>query len=320
MAPIERRDRGGIEAITLRDGEATAEVVPGLGAACVGFRLGGWRVLAEPPDDEALATKTSRYGIPVLYPWPNRVADGRFSFGGRALTVPVKAPGPHANHGLARDRAWTVAAAGPDQAGGVSVRCALDLPHPVFHSAIAVTYHLRGSTLTITAAATNTGSDPMPFGFGLHPYFEIPPGHRSRCTIHAPAAAAWSLDGFIPDGRRVPVAGRLDLRAPRALGADPYDDVLTALPPGPFTATLADPVAGWSIAVRSDPSFREHVVYAPADRDVVCLEPYTCATDAFNLAARGIDGGMRVLAPGETWTGTVAITASSPSTQASSLP
>ena len=37
-------------------------------------------------------------------------------------------------------------------------------------------------------------------------------------------------------------------------------------------------------------------VYTPPQ--AICLEPQTCAPDAFNLSGRGIDAGMRVVAPG----------------------
>jgi aldose 1-epimerase len=43
------------------------------------------------------------------------------------------------------------------------------------------------------------------------------------------------------------------------------------------------------------------VVYTPAARPFMCVEPVSHVTDAFNLAARGrTDTGMRVLASGET--------------------
>jgi aldose 1-epimerase len=37
----------------------------------------------------------------------------------------------------------------------------------------------------------------------------------------------------------------------------------------------------------------------------VCLEPYTCTTDAINLEQRGVDTGWRVLDPGREWSGVV---------------
>jgi aldose 1-epimerase len=47
------------------------------------------------------------------------------------------------------------------------------------------------------------------------------------------------------------------------------------------------------------------VVYTPAHRQAFCIEPYTCATDAVNLQARGIEAGWQVLAPGDRWSGVV---------------
>jgi galactose mutarotase-like enzyme len=51
------------------------------------------------------------------------------------------------------------------------------------------------------------------------------------------------------------------------------------------------------------------VIYAPRDRDVVCLEPYTCAPNAVNMTGNAVDGGLVTLAPGEVWSGVTRITA-----------
>ena len=47
--------------------------------------------------------------------------------------------------------------------------------------------------------------------------------------------------------------------------------------------------------------FRELVVFTPPWTDAVCLEPYTCVTDAINLQEQGVDAGWRELGPGKTW-------------------
>jgi len=59
------------------------------------------------------------------------------------------------------------------------------------------------------------------------------------------------------------------------------------------------------IAVQADASFLQWVLYAPLDRPIVCLEPYTCTGDAANLAARGIESGLITLPPGLTWQSTI---------------
>src|SRR5262249_35476014 len=55
----------------------------------------------------------------------------------------------------------------------------------------------------------------------------------------------------------------------------------------------------------TSPAFRELLVFTPAHRQAVCLEPYTCATDVINLQEQGKDAGLLVLAPGNKWEGQV---------------
>jgi aldose 1-epimerase len=128
----------------------------------------------------------------------------------------------------------------------------------------------------------------------------------SRSHSAPPAAEVWELVEYLPSGRRLPAGGRYDLRRFRALDGETYDDVLTALEQ-PFRAALRDPIAGREIVVESDESFRDFVLFAPGHRSIVALEPYSCATDALNLEPRGIDAGLRVLQPGQSWQGRVTI-------------
>jgi aldose 1-epimerase len=60
-----------------------------------------------------------------------------------------------------------------------------------------------------------------------------------------------------------------------------------------------------SLQLLTSPAFRELLVFTPPHRQAVCLEPYTCVTDAINLQARGIDAGLLVLPPGGQWSGVV---------------
>jgi len=124
--------------------------------------------------------------------------------------------------------------------------------------------------------------------------------------IELDANARWPLDArLIPTGDAERLAGKYDLRAPRPLGADTYDDAFRMVPIAGRTsaprARLIDPSLEIALEIGADPAFGDFVVYAPAERPVVALEPYTCAPDAFNLAARGIAAGMRELAPGQTF-------------------
>jgi galactose mutarotase-like enzyme len=144
----------------------------------------------------------------------------------------------------------------------------------------------------------------MPFGFGAHPYFHAPLGpraSRAAISLQLDANSRWPLDAsMIPSGPPIPLTGKYDLRVPRPLDADTFDDAFRMSPaadPSAPRARMIDPSLNLVVEVRADPAFGDFVVFAPANNPVVALEPYTCAPDAFNLAARGIDSGARELAP-----------------------
>ena len=52
-------------------------------------------------------------------------------------------------------------------------------------------------------------------------------------------------------------------------------------------------------------AFRELLLFTPAHRRSVAIEPYTCASDGMNLGGRGIDAGWLVLEPGQVHTSAV---------------
>jgi aldose 1-epimerase len=315
----------GHQVISLSDWQAETQaiLVPSYGFPCVAFRLrlpgGAWHVLAEPPDADSFETRVGRYGVPIMFPWPNRIRDGRFTFQGVEYQMPIPERGPHAIHGLTREHPWTVEAQGTDERGAFC-RASItigDRPDHVwpFPTRLRVEYRLRGATLSLLAEAENIGPEPMPMGFGIHPWFDLPFGStstRAMMEVRAPASGFWELDETLcTTGPIKPIAEGFDARSWHPLNDSFVDDVFTglALENGWFTAEVRDPSNGRSVAVRSDSAFREHVVFAPRHSEVVCLEPYTCTTDAFNLAARGLDAGLIVLNPGETWRGEMAIEA-----------
>ncbi|MCL5109754.1 MAG: hypothetical protein M1401_12960 [Chloroflexi bacterium] len=53
------------------------------------------------------------------------------------------------------------------------------------------------------------------------------------------------------------------------------------------------------------PEFPFLVLFAPAERPTICFEPYSCLTDAPNMAEAGQDAGLVILKPGATWQGRV---------------
>jgi len=305
-----------VEIVTIEAQSEAASFVPAIGCGCLGYRVGSLDVIWGAASVEALAAKPHSSGIPILFPWPGRIDRATFSWNGRQHVMPVNETARgHALHGLVCDRSFRVLRRGP-----YYFKCELDSafdpeltatwPYPF---KLQLDYEI-GNGLRLTAAVTNTGSQPMPFGLGTHPFFRAPLGPRStRASLRIqfdPASRRILNERLIPTGHDEPIGGKYDLRSGRELDGESYDDVFRAPAPdadGTIGARLIDPALRVVVEVRADSSFRDWVIYAPPDRPVVSLEPYTCAPDAFNLASRGIDAGVIELQPGASWCGVIQV-------------
>ena len=302
-----------MEFVTLESRSEKAVLVPEAGSQCASYRVGALDLIVGPATSDAWRRHPFRSGIPILFPWPGRIANARCTCAGRELQFPVnEVIRGHAIHGLTWKYPFRVTRRGSD-----SLTTELDSSlHPdlerlwPWRFVFALDYEL-GDGLRIKATVRNCSESNMPFGLGAHPYFPAPfssRGKRDAMRVHVPAMRAqWPLDSkMIPTGPPSAPVGKNDLHSERAVGGNAYDDVFQlelSREPAAALARLIDPVEMRVIEVRADAPFGECVVYAPPDREVVALEPYTCAPDAFNLTARGIASGARELRPGETFAG-----------------
>ena len=317
---VEQRATAHGPEVVLRDNVAntTAVVLPSDGFNCWRFTLAPTsgapiEFLAGPADPATLGKGGSGFGWPILFPFPNRVANGEFTFGGKTCRFPLRTGMKHAIHGFVLNQPWRVTATSSE--GGAAVTGVTDTEsnpalkeHWPWPCRLTVTYRLAGRALTMTAVAENLGTEPMPFGFGVHPYHPLPltpAGARARCEIQVPCREQLELTpDCIPTSRRLPMT---TWRTFHALGDVKLDDVFTgtSTDANGSACVLRDPDSHWEVTMQADAGFQHWVVYAPK-RDVVCFEPYTCVTDAFNLHARGVpDTGFAVLEPGKPWRGVV---------------
>lgn len=312
----------GFEVYILRDRKVPAEAafVPTLGSNCVGFKRrlqGRWVDLIEPaPGLDALQEKPSRYGIPVLFPFPNRVRGGRYAFEDGEYEFEEKKKSGNSIHGLVFTRPWRVEAAvsTPSEASLTCTFHSEEFPglrnqYPFPHD-LQLSWTLTEGALVIKVMVRNAGKGRMPMGFGLHPYFKAPffeDTPHSACMVTVPAERYWELEDSLPTGVVKSARGAYDLRGGRPLEGMSFDDVFTDLGGGVTRCLVDDTSRKVRLIVESGPEFREMVVFTPPGRNAIAIEPYTCTTDAVNLHSRGIDAGLLVLDPREEFTGTVKI-------------
>jgi len=248
----------------------------------------------------------------TLAPWPNRVVDGRYTFGGvervLALTEPARS---HALHGLASWLDFEAIDKGPDH---VTLTAVIQ-PQTAYPWRIVVTttFALGPDGLTQSVTARNESTEPAPWGTGPHPYLVAGEGLVDDWTLDLPAAQVLAVtpDRLIPTDLVAVDADepqRFDFRSARPIGAVEIDHAYSGLvrdDAGLATVrvTVADGTGvemSWDAAC---PWVQIHTADKPEaslSRLGLAVEPMTCAPDAFNADAYAYDAGLIVVEPGGT--------------------
>lgn len=310
---VEKVQKGGRTVYVLRDESSGAEasVLPEYGFNLFDLKLpvaGKVRpVLFAAGDFAENLGSAARNGIPILFPFPNRIRDGKYTFEGKTYELP-KNLGPNAIHGFALDAAWDVVAfEATDKGAVIEGRYQLSRQSPKARdlwptdAVLQVRYELAGRKLDMHITVSNPSARPLPFGFGIHPYFYLPfepEGDAARTEVILPASKVWTLEEFLPTGKVEDVPEPLDFRKGKPRKGLKLDDVFAGLSRegDAYRCVLRDLVLKSELIVTFGENFRELVAYTPPDLpNVISLEPYTQTTDAINLQAKGIDAGLRII-------------------------
>lgn len=297
--------------IALRDETtgSSAEILPNLGFNCFRFTAMHERPIDVLWSEEGFASgarRASGSGIPILFPFPGRIAGTSLDWRGRRYALEAGDGRGNAIHGFVLNRPWRVLESSATHAVGQFHAsrddAALENSWPGDFR-ITLTIRLAGNELSLDAFLENPGESDLPMGFGVHPYFRVPLGGNDAggCRVQIPAAEYWELKEMLATGRKLPAAKCGDVAGGMAFAETQLDDVFTSLEfAGEWsTASVADPASGRTLQVAMDRGFRECVVYNPPHREAICIEPYTCVPGAIDLAERSIDAGLQILKPGE---------------------
>jgi aldose 1-epimerase len=285
---IGTRTVAALDALTIAsaDGELEAAVVPGAGMVGCSLRHRAAELLGLRRGLEAYVAEGSTMGIPLLYPWANRLSRDLLEVGGRAIDV--TRPGLRlerddnglAIHGLlAAHGGWRVAEHRASDAGGViaaeldfaadtALATAFPFPHRVVHRA-----ELAERTLAVELTVEPTADVPVPVAFGFHPYLSLPGMPRSEWVLEAPLERRLALDSRgLPTGEREPTGA---VSGP--LGERDLDDAFEA-PPGGTPFALSG--GGRRIELAFTAGYPYAQLYAPPGDALIAIEPMTAPTDA----------------------------------------
>ncbi|OBF07190.1 aldose epimerase [Mycobacterium sp. ACS4054] len=283
--------------VTLRDPESpvAAEFVPDAGMIGTSLSDAGVELLGQRRGLDAYVTAGKTMGIPILYPWANRLGDNSYTAEGVTATLTPGENGVRADpnglpiHGvLAGHRGWRVTAESDNELTAeldfaADPRLLATFPYP---HVLTVAVRLAERTLTVRTTVRATADTAVPLCFGFHPYLRLPDVPRAEWVIHTPPLRHLLLDERgLPTGASEPAAGREE-----ALGDKAFDDAYDRVPEG---AAFAVSGGGRRLQVRFEQGYPAAQIFAPTAEDVVCFEPMTAPTDALRR------GGYRCARPGE---------------------
>jgi len=296
--------------MTVKQGDMAVRIVPQAGCNVESIRFKGTELLKTPKSLKDLPG--FMYGVPVLYPMPNRVRDGAFTFDGRKFTFP---PNNNGNflHGLVHSVAWQGGDINLGNVGSLTYLCPFEPGNEPFKSfpfphllklEIQVANH---SVRWIYTVDNSKGDKPVPYGFALHPWF-LYQGSRRDTFVTIPATHLMAAEKLLPTGKLLDLAGQADFdaRQPRSLEGFVRDDVYYGMTPEQ-PALIDFRAARLKITLSTSAEFTHLVLYTPKDEGWFCVENQTCSTDAHNLFARGLkkESHLQVVEPGQTGSGWV---------------
>lgn len=211
------------------DAELEVELVPGAGMLCCSLRHRGEELLAQNAGLAAYAERGKTMGIPLLYPWANRLAAFDYTVGGRTVEVPDDRTRVSQDsnglpiHGVIGSRIpWELQVGSGSDAHSLAAHVSWSDSHPqlfevfqVFPFRHELDYEARllDGRLEIDVTVHACGEDSVPVAFGFHPYFAPPGAPRESWLIELAAMRHLTLDEQqIPTGfEPAQPAGRFEL-------------------------------------------------------------------------------------------------------------
>lgn len=282
--------------LTLESGDLRAVFWPDAGMLGASLQYCGEELLRRIEDLDSARQKGSTAGIPLLYPWANRLAAPHYTAAGKDVVLDAKSPVLHFDdHGLPMHGVpwgqlhWEIRDAKRDS---FLARLNWDSPDLLavfpFPHHVEMTGNLAADSLTLAITIAADVGSPVPISFGFHPYFGIPHLPREQWRLQLPAMRSLSLDARgIPTGNDQPFAA-----FDAALADTNFDNGFALLDDAWFSLSGA----GYKITVTFLQGYRYSQIFAPRGKEFIAIEPMTAPTSALTS---GI--GLRVLQPGTTF-------------------
>ena len=234
--------------------------------------------------------KGYHYESSLLFPFPNRLSEGKFTFEKKDYQFPLNDFGqPNALHGFMSDKPFQVLSQQGDSLS-LHYSYAGDLSYYPFPFDFKTAYTLKPGELVVDITVKNTGDSAIPCGFGWHPYFNI----EDDTEIELKDVVKICVDdNQIPTGRSTPYKTMEDRCRVDHLKLDTCFEFLQSDPINTTKLFFSDDAV---LEIWQDEHHPYVQIFTPDDGQTMAIEPMTCSINAL-----GTGVGTKVLETKEAW-------------------
>ncbi|BDY29227.1 MULTISPECIES: aldose 1-epimerase [Mycolicibacterium] len=291
--------------VTLHDPSSslTATYVPVAGMICTSLADDGVEFLGQRRGLQAYISSGKTMGIPILYPWANRLSASKYGINGAVVTLTPGVAGVRTDehgvpiHGvLAANPGWLVIeqtdnklVAVLDWGGKPRLLATFPFPH-----ILTMSVTLADRTLTVDTTVMPSTAASVPLCFGYHPYLKLPDVPREQWQLQTPTMRHLPVDNWgIPTGETAEWPGGTELLKTTELDHG-FDQVRDG-------SVFAISGGGRRVEVTFNRGYQAAQLFAPGNDDVIGIEPMAAPTDALRR------GNYPMAVPGKPETSTFSI-------------
>ena len=253
-------------------------------------------------EQELNETFASTYKGSLLFPFPNRIGDGKYTFDTIQCQLPINFPNEHnAIHGLVYDKTFTLSNSNfTEEFGEIELSYKSDgsLPGYPFSFEIVNRFRIdnRGQ-VHITSMVKNNGSRSIPAGIGWHPYFRLN-GSVDKLQLSFPSDKYYKVDDkMLPTGEtetykefnELKAVGNVQLDTCFSLDSDSNSAEISLVDDKTNTG-----ITIWQQTGENKYNFLQ--IYTPPHRNSIAIEPMSCLPNAFKDKK-----DFQILNAGDSW-------------------
>lgn len=263
-----------LKVITLQNNKIKLDLLPEIGGRISSLICDDFHVLRPIPVHDLKSIHLFKGGSFPLVPFSNRIKNAKFNFNELEYNLNQNAF-PHAIHGHGYLSEWSIVERSNASAKIIYRHQPDKLGWPWSYE-ITQSIHLNNFSCIIELKLTNSSNSIMPFGFGIHPFFNF----NDEIRLKFSASREW--DGQPEDfpTKTKAIENNFNIRNGRALWKNEktvcYENFAGKV-------KIIWPYKKKKITMKVDKIFNHLIVHVPKGGEYFCIEPVSHPTDGFNL-------------------------------------